>query len=157
LGPKISQFGFLSRQFATFERVMIDQILKQKVLDEFAWHPGFDESDIGVTAQGGVVTLTGYARSYGEKYAAERAAGSVTGVKAIADEIEVRYLSGVNHGDAELAGRAFDVISWDLSVPKNRIKIRIEKGWVTLEGDVDWRFQRQAAEADVRKLPGVMG
>jgi osmotically-inducible protein OsmY len=136
---------------------MIDQALKQKVLDELAWQPGFDESDIGVTVRGGFVTLTGHVRSYAEKYAAERAAGRVTGVRAIVDEMEVRYSSGIDHGDAELARRAFDVISWDLSVPRNRVKIRIEKGWVTLEGDVDWRFQKQAAEADIRNLPGVMG
>jgi osmotically-inducible protein OsmY len=135
---------------------MIDQALKQKVLDELAWQPGFDESHIAVTVRGGFVTLTGHVKSYVEKYAAERAAGRVTGVRAIADEIEVRYLSS-DHSDAELARRAFDVISWDLSVPKNRVKIKIEKGWVTLEGDVDWRFQKQAAEVDIRNLPGVMG
>jgi osmotically-inducible protein OsmY len=136
---------------------MIDQALKQKVLDELAWQPGFDESHIGVTVRGGFVTLTGHVKSYAEKYAAERAAGRVTGVRAIADEMQVRHLSSVDHDDAELAKRAFDVISWDLSVPRNRVKIRIEKGWVTLEGDVDWRFQKQAAEADIRNLPGVMG
>ena len=136
---------------------MIDQALKQKVLDELAWQPGFDESDISVTARGGFVTLTGHVKSYAEKYAAELATGSVTGVRAIADKMEVRYLSDADHGDAELARRAFDVISWDLSVPKNRVKVKIEKGWVTLEGDVEWRFQKQAAEADIRNLPGVMG
>ena len=79
---------------------MIDQALKQKVLDELAWQPGFDESDIGVTVRGGFVTLTGHVRSYAEKYAAERAAGRVTGVRAIVDEMEVRYSSGIDHGDA---------------------------------------------------------
>jgi osmotically-inducible protein OsmY len=139
------------------EGATIDQALKQKVLDELAWQPGFDETDIGVTVRGGFVTLTGHVKSYAEKYAAERAAGRVTGVRAIADEMEVRNLSSVDHSDAELAGRAFDVISWDLSVPKNRVKVKSESGWVTLEGDVDWRFQKQAAEADIRNLPGVMG
>jgi osmotically-inducible protein OsmY len=139
------------------EGATIDQALKQKVLDELAWQPGFDETDIGVTVRGGFVTLTGHVKSYAEKYAAERAAGTVTGVRAIADEMEVRNLSSVDHSDAELAGRAFDVISWDLSVPKNRVKVKSESGWVTLEGDVDWRFQKQAAEADIRNLPGVMG
>ncbi len=103
------------------------------------------------------MTLTGHVRSYAEKYAAERAAGSVAGVRAIADEMEIRCSSVVNHADAELARRASDVVSWDLLIPNNSVKIRIEKGWVTLEGDVDWRFQKQAAEADVRNLPGVMG
>jgi osmotically-inducible protein OsmY len=139
------------------EGATIDQALKQKVLDELAWQPGFDETDIGVTVRGGFVTLTGHVKSYAEKYAAERAAGTVTGVRAIADEMEVRNLSSVDHSDAELARRAFDVISWDLSVPKNRVKVKSESGWVTLEGDVDWRFQKQAAEADIRNLPGVMG
>jgi osmotically-inducible protein OsmY len=136
---------------------MTDQALKQKVLDELAWQPGFDESDIGVTARGGFVTLTGHVKSYAEKYTAEAAAGRVAGVRAIADDIEVRHSPGVDHDDAVLARRALDVISWDLSVPKNRVKIKIEKGWVTLEGDVDWHFQKQAAEADIRNLPGVMG
>jgi osmotically-inducible protein OsmY len=136
---------------------MIDQAVKQKVRDELAWQPDFDESDIGVTVRGGVVTLTGHVKSYAEKHAAEAAAGRVTGVRAIADEMDVRFSSGVDHGDAQLSRRAFDVISWDLSVPKNRVKVKIEKGWVTLQGDVDWHFQKQAAEADIRNLPGVMG
>jgi osmotically-inducible protein OsmY len=136
---------------------MIDQALKQRVLDELAWQPEFNESHIGVTARGGVVTLIGYVASYAEKYAAQAAAGRVTGVRAIADDMKVRYLPGVDHGDAELASRALDVISWDLSVPKSRVEIKVENGWVTLEGDVDWCFQRLAAEADIRNLPGVMG
>jgi osmotically-inducible protein OsmY len=136
---------------------MIDQALKRRVLDELAWQPDFDESDIGVTARGGVVTLTGHVKSYAEKHAAEAAAGRVTGVRAIAGEMDVRYSSDVDHDDAQLSRRAFDVISWDLSVPKNRVKVKIEKGWVTLQGDVDWYFQKQAAEADIRNLPGVMG
>jgi osmotically-inducible protein OsmY len=136
---------------------MIDQALKQKVLDELAWQPGFDAAHIGVTARGGVVTLTGHVGSYAEKCIAERAAGRVTGVRAIAEQLEIRYSPGADHGDEEIAQRAIDVIAWDLSVPKDRVKIKIEKGWVTLRGDVDWRFQKQAAEADIRNLLGVMG
>jgi osmotically-inducible protein OsmY len=111
---------------------MIDQALKQKVLDEFAWQPGVDEAHIGVTVRGGVVTLTGHVASYAEKCIAGRAAGRATGVRAVAEELEIRYLSGADHGDEDIAKRALDVISWDLSVPKDRIKIKIEKGWVTL-------------------------
>jgi len=135
---------------------MIDQALKQRVLEELAWHPGFDEAHIGVTVRGGVVTLTGHVGSYAEKCAAERAAGRVTGVRAIAEELEIRYASGIGQDD-DIARQALDVISWDLAVPKDRVKIKIENGWVTLRGDVDWRFQRQAAEADIRNLFGVMG
>jgi len=136
---------------------MIDRALKQRVLDELAWQPGIDQSNIGVAVRGGFVTLTGHVKSYAEKYSAERAVRCVTGVRAIADEIEVRHLSGIQYDDAELARRARDVVTWDISVPKNRVKIKIEKGWLTLEGDVDWRFQKQAAEADIRNLPGVTG
>jgi osmotically-inducible protein OsmY len=136
---------------------MIDLALKQRVLDELAFQPGVDEAHIGVTVRGGVVTLTGQVGSYAEKCLAERAAGRVTGVRAIAEELEIRYLSDIDHGDEDMAKRAFDIISWDLSVPKDRVRIKIENGWVTLAGDVDWRFQGQAAEADIRDLLGVMG
>jgi osmotically-inducible protein OsmY len=136
---------------------MIDQALKQRVLDELAWQPGFDEAHIGVAVRGGVVTLTGHVGSYAEKCAAERAVGRLIGVRALADELEIRYASGTDQGDEDITRQALDIISWDLSVPKDRVKIRIEKGWVTLRGDVDWRFQKQAAEADIRNLFGVMG
>ena len=136
---------------------MIDQALKQEVLKELAWQPGFDETHIAVAARGGVVTLTGHVGSYAEKCVVERAAGRVTGVRAIVENLEIRYPSATSHSDVEIAKRALDVISWDLSIPKNRVKIRIEKGWVTLTGDVDWRFQRLAAEMDIRNLAGVMG
>jgi osmotically-inducible protein OsmY len=142
---------------SNLEGAMIDQALKQRVVDELAWQPGVNEAHIGVTARGGVVTLTGHVGSYAEKCVAERAAGRVTGVKAIAEELQIRYLSGVDHGDEDIARRAIDLISWDLSVPKDRVKIKIEKGWVTLGGEVDWRFQKQAAEANIRNLLGVMG
>jgi len=136
---------------------MIDQALKQEVLKELAWQPGFDETHIAVAARGGVVTLTGHVGSYAEKCVVERAAGRVTGVRAIVENLEIRYPSATSHSDVEIAERALDVISWDLSIPKDRVKIRIEKGWVTLTGDVDWRFQRLAAEMDIRNLAGVMG
>ena len=98
---------------------MIDHALKQKVIDELVWQPSFNEAHICVTARGGVVTLTGHVGSYAEKCAAERAAGRVTGVKAIVEELEIRYFFGTDHCDDDIAKRAFDVISWDLSVPKN--------------------------------------
>jgi osmotically-inducible protein OsmY len=136
---------------------MFDQALKQKVLDELAWQPGFDAAHVGVTARAGFVTLTGHVGSYAEKCIAERTAGRVTGVRAIAEQLEIRYSSGAGHSDEEIAQQAIDIIAWDLSVPRDRVKIQIEKGWVTLRGDVDWNFQKQAAEADIRNLLGVMG
>ncbi len=136
---------------------MIDQALKQDVLNELAWQPDLVEAHIGVTARGGVVTLTGHAASYAEKCSAERAAGRVTGVRAIVDNLEIRYLPSLDHGDEEIAKRARDIICWDLSIPKDRVRINVEKGWVTLTGDVDWRFQKLAAEMDIRNLAGLMG
>ena len=136
---------------------MTDQSLKQDVLDELAWEPSVSEAHIGVTARGGVVTLTGHVGSYAEKCAAEHAAGRVSGVKAIAEELEIRYLYGVSHGDEDIAKQALNVLAWDLSVPKDKVKIKVEKGWVTLSGDVNWYYQKHAAETDVRKLLGVMG
>jgi osmotically-inducible protein OsmY len=136
---------------------MTDQGLKQSVLDELIWEPSVDGAHIGVTAQGGVVTLTGHVGSYAEKCAAERAAGRVSGVKAIAEELEIRYLYGVGHGDEDIAKQALNVLNWDLSVPKDKVKVKVEKGWITLSGDVSWYYQKNAAESDVRKLLGVMG
>lgn len=136
---------------------MTDQSLKQSVLDELAWDPSVADAHIGVTARSGVVTLTGHVGSYSEKCAAERAVGRVSGVKAIAEEIEIRYLYGVGHGDEDIAKQALNVLSWDLSVPKDKVKVKVDKGWITLSGDVNWYYQKHAAEMDVRKLLGVMG
>lgn len=136
---------------------MTDQGLKQSVEDELAWEPSVSEAHIGVTARGGVVTLTGHVGSYSEKCAAERAVGRVSGVKAIAEELEIRYLYGVGHGDEDIAKQALNVLAWDLSVPKDKVKIKVDKGWITLTGDVNWYYQKHAAEIDVHKLLGVMG
>lgn len=136
---------------------MTDQTLKQSVLDELAWIPNFNEAHVGVTARDGVVTLTGHVGSFSEKHEVERAVSRISGVKAIAEEIEIRYYENIGHGDEQIAKQASDVLSWDLCVPKNKVKVLIDKGWVTLRGNVDWYYQKNAAESDVRKLYGVMG
>jgi osmotically-inducible protein OsmY len=136
---------------------MTDESLKQSVLDELAWDPSVADAHIGVTASGGVVTLTGHVGSYSEKCAAEHAVGRVAGVKAIAEELRIRYLYSVGHGDEDIAKQALNVLAWDLSVPKDKVKVKVDKGWITLSGDVNWYYQKHAAEMDVRKLLGVMG
>lgn len=136
---------------------MTDQALKQAVLDELAWEPSFNEAHVGVTARDGVVTLTGHVSSYAEKCAAERAVGRVSGVKAIAEELEIRYLYQNGHGDEEIAKQAINVLMWDLCVPKDKVKVKVQKGWITLSGDVNWFYQKDSAESDVRKLLGVTG
>jgi osmotically-inducible protein OsmY len=135
---------------------MTDKSLQQAVLDELDWEPSIDAAHIGVTANNGVVTLTGHVSSFTQKWAAERAVGRVTGVKAVAEELEVRFPL-VGNTDDDIAKRAVQSLDWDVSVPNNKVKVKVEKGWVTLSGEVDWYFQRSAAEADIRKLHGVKG
>lgn len=131
--------------------------LRRNVLNELAWDPTFDSTHIGVAVDNGVVTLTGHVSTYAEKLAAERAAQRVTGVRGIAEEIEVRPSYAKKTKDDEIAERAVRILQWDVSVPPGRISVKVEKGWVTLAGNVDWDYQRGAAAADIQKLSGVMG
>jgi osmotically-inducible protein OsmY len=134
-----------------------DHQLRQDVLDELDFEPSVNAAHIGVGVNVGVVTLTGFVSSYGEKLAAERAARRVKGVKAIAEEIEVRLSSDKKVGDDEIACRAVDILKWRVGLPANRISVKVEKGIVTLTGDADWRFQKSEAEAAVHHLSGVAG
>jgi osmotically-inducible protein OsmY len=134
-----------------------DHQLRQDVLDELDFEPSVNAVHIGVGAHGGVITLTGFVSSYGEKLAAERAARRIKGVKAIAEEIEIRLPSDKKVGDDEIAGRAVDILKWRVGFPANRINVKVEKGIVTLTGDVDWRFQKSEAEAAIHNLGGVAG
>ena len=136
---------------------MTDNSLKQAVLDELQWEPRVNAAHIGVAAKDGVVTLTGNVGSYAEKLAAERATGRVYGVKGVAEELIVRYPFDNKVDDTDIAQKALQVLSWDIEVPNDKVKVKVEKGWVTLSGNLDWYFQRTAAEADVRKLQGVTG
>ena len=134
-----------------------DHQLRQDVLDELDFEPSLNAVHIGVGAHGGVITLTGFVSSYGEKLAAERAARRIKGVKAIAEEIEIRLPSDKKIADDEIAGRAVDILKWRVGFPANRVKVKVEKGIVTLTGDVDWRFEKSEAEAAVHNLSGVAG
>jgi osmotically-inducible protein OsmY len=134
-----------------------DKQLKQAVLDELKWEPSVNAAHIGVTAKDGVVALMGHVESYWEKSTAEKAARRVKDVKAVAEEMEVRLPFGVKHGDEEIASSAVDRLKWDGSVPKDAVKVSVEKGWITLTGQVDWHYQQDAATDDVRGLWGVVG
>ena len=131
--------------------------LRQDVLDELDFEPSVNAAHIGVGVNAGVVTLTGFVSSYREKLAAERAARRVKGVKAIAEGIEVRLPSDKKTADDEIAGRAVDILKWRVGFPADRISIKVEKGIVSLTGDVDWQFQKTEAEAAVHHLSGVVG
>lgn len=136
---------------------MTDSQLRQDVIDELEFDPSFSGEHIGVAVDKNVVTLTGHVNSYAEKLAAIAAARRVKGVHAIAENIEVRYAFQNKTADDQIAKRASDILNWDVLVPSNRVDILVEEGWVTLSGNVDWYFQKTAAEDDVRKLSGVRG
>ena len=136
---------------------MSDRTLKQAVEDELEWEPSINAEHIGVTAEDGVVTLTGHVGSYAEKFTAEKAVRRVKGVRAIAQEIEIRFPNDKKTSDDQIAKRALDIISWDSTIPKDKVQVRVQDGFVTLSGQVDWRYQRTDAEYAVRKLAGIKG
>ncbi|MBC7433740.1 MAG: BON domain-containing protein [Rubritepida sp.] len=134
-----------------------DTQIQKDVLAELSWEPSVTAAHIGVTARDGVVALSGHVGSYGEKHPAETAAGRVRGVKAVAEEIEVRLPFDGKCGDEEIAAAAIQRLSWNTSVPRDAVKVKVEHGWITLTGHVEWRFQRDAAATEVRHLMGVVG
>jgi osmotically-inducible protein OsmY len=136
---------------------MTDLELKKSVEAELSWEPSVNAAEIGVAVKDGVVTLTGRVDSYWEKMAAERAAARVAGVRAIANELEIHLPFSSERTDEDIARAALNRLEWSISVPKDRIKVKVSKGWLTLEGTVGWQFQKAAAEEAVRNLVGVKG
>lgn len=134
-----------------------DAQLKEDVTNELDWDPAINASHIGVAAKDGVVTLTGHLDTYTEKYAIERAVGRVAGVKAIAMEIDVKLEPNHKRSDTEIAAAVESALKWHSHVPDEKISVKVEKGWVTLKGEVDWDYQRKNAEDAVRPLTGVLG
>jgi osmotically-inducible protein OsmY len=136
---------------------MSDKELKRDILDELDFEPSIDAAEIGVAVDDGVVTLTGHVRSYSDKLTARDIVGCVIGVRAIADEIEVRPVGAHITADDEIAKRVTRTFTWHTAIPEDRIRITVAQGRVTLEGDVEWRFQAEAAERAVGRLTGVIG
>jgi len=134
-----------------------DSQLQQDVSAELAWEPSVHAARIGVEVKDGVVTLAGQVDSYAEKWNAERAAQRVAGVKAMTTELKVHLASLSKRTDADIAASVENVLEWTSSLPADAIKVMVEGGWVTLSGDVDWQYQRQAATDSVRALFGVVG
>jgi osmotically-inducible protein OsmY len=133
-----------------------DLKLQQRVIDELDFEPQVDAAHIGISVRDGVVSLSGHVSSFAEKFAAERAVRRVKGVKAVAQELEVRLPSEAKTADDEIAARAVKILNWDTLVPHGRITVKVEHGVVTLGGRVDWQYERAEAEDDVRKLNGVV-
>lgn len=135
----------------------LDTSLKHDVEDELEWDPVIDASKIGVAATDGVVTMTGTVRAYSDRWNAERIAKRVHGVKAVANDIEVVIDNAEHRDDADIAASAVNALHWNFSIPNERIKVTVSKGWITLDGEVDWQYQKRAAEDAVRHLRGVRG
>lgn len=134
-----------------------DLQLQRDVLEELKFEPSIRETEIGVAAKDGVITLTGLVDSYAEKFLAERTVERVTGVKAVADEIKVNLPGPHQRTDTELAHAVVNALRWDIQVPDDRIKATVEDGWIDLDGEVEWQYQKWAAEGAVRNLTGVKG
>jgi len=134
-----------------------DAELQQHVMDELKWEPTIHAAEIGVAVKDGVVTLSGNVDSYGKKWAADRAAKRVFGVKAVAEEIKVTLAGSYRRADKEIAQSAANVLDWNLWIPRDRIKVKVQDGRITLSGDVDWYYQKERAEDAVRHLVGVLG
>ncbi len=134
-----------------------DMQLQRDVIEELAWQPNVREAEIAVGARNGVITLSGFVDSYAQKYAAARAVEAVRGVRAVADDLKVRLPQAFVRSDTDVAHAAVSALKWDVEVPDVRIKVLVDDGWISLDGAVDWQFQRTAAENAVRHLAGVKG
>ncbi|WP_029922196.1 BON domain-containing protein [Nevskia soli] len=134
-----------------------DVQLKKDVETELDWDPEVESASIGVEVRNGIVTLAGHLHSYPEKLAAERAAQRVAGVKGVAVEIDVKLPGSSHRTDGDIAQAATDALRWNASIPYELIKVKVDGGWITLSGDVDWNYQRTNAETAVRSLIGVKG
>lgn len=134
-----------------------DEQIQNNVLSELKWDARVRPNEIGVVVKDGVVTLTGWVDSYTKKWAAEEAAHRVRGVKAVANEIEVRLPSASERTDADIAAAVARALEWDAFIPLDRLDVTVAQGWVTLKGEVEWQYQKQDAERVVRRLTGVKG
>ncbi len=134
-----------------------DAELQKDVMDELKWEPTIHAAEIGVAVKDGVVTLSGNVDSYIKKWAADRAAKRVYGVKVVAEAIEVTLADSYRRADKDIAKSATDVLGWNHWIPRDRVKVMVQDGRITLSGDVDWYYQKERAEDAVRHLIGVSG
>jgi osmotically-inducible protein OsmY len=139
------------------DRKARDDELRQHVTDALAADPAVDAAHVGVSARDGIVMLSGYVATYAEKFDIERIVRKVRGVRGIAQEVTVRHTAEKQLEDDQIAQRALSIIKWSAGIPAEDIQVIVQHGWVTLNGQVPWHFQRMAAEMAVRKLSGVTG
>ena len=136
---------------------MTDTQLHHDVVEALEWEPSIRHEEIGVAVRDGVVTLSGSVDSLAEKVTAERIVERMPGVRVVADALKVRVPAAMQRTDTEIAHEVVSAFRWNVQVPHARVKAKVESGWVTLEGDVEWYYQSTAAERAVRYLPGVLG
>jgi osmotically-inducible protein OsmY len=136
---------------------LTDEQIQREVLAELKWDSRLQPNEIGVAVKDGVVTLTGAVDSFIKRWATENAAQRVRGVRAVANDIEVRLPDDDRLDDSDIALEAARALKWDSLVPDGDVKVTVSKGWITLRGTVEWEYQRRAAERAVRRLPGVVG
>lgn len=134
-----------------------DTELRRRVLEELDWEPSVDASAIGVAAKDGIVTLTGTVVSYAQKRNAERAAKRVSGVKAVAEDLAIKLPGTAERGDTDIAQSVLSNLRFNVSIPHDRIQVTVENGWVTLDGEVEWQFQKSTAENAIKYTLGVKG
>ena len=134
-----------------------NETLQKEVQDAIKWEPLLNAAEIGVIAKDGIITLTGTVDSYIKKVEAETAAKNVAGVKAVAENIKIHFENSFEKNDSEIAREILSAWKWNWNVPESKLKIKVESGWVTLEGDVEWNYEREAARKSVEKLTGVKG
>jgi osmotically-inducible protein OsmY len=134
-----------------------DEDIQREVLAELKWDPRLHPNEVGVIVKDGIVTLTGQVDSYMKRWAAQDAAHRVRGVKAVANDIEVRLPLSGERTDADVAAAAVRALEWDAMIPVDRLDVTVSRGWVTLKGEVDWQFQKEDAERVVHRLSGVKG
>jgi osmotically-inducible protein OsmY len=132
-----------------------DEEIQRDVLAELKWDARLQPNEIGVSVKDGIVTLTGWVDSYLKKWTAEDIAHRVAGVKAVANDLEIKL--STERTDPDIAAAAVHAIEWDAFIPSDRVQVTVSKGWVTLRGEVEWQYQRQDAERVVRRLAGVKG
>jgi osmotically-inducible protein OsmY len=134
-----------------------DSQLQQDVMAELQWEPRVDHANIGVAAKDGVITLSGFVANYASKLAAEKATRRVKGVRGLAEEIDVRFPSDAKTADPEIAARIADMFDWNVSIPKGKVDVKVEHGWVTLNGAVGYHYNREAARDLASRINGVKG
>jgi osmotically-inducible protein OsmY len=137
--------------------VRTDEEIQRDVLRELKFDASVQPNEIGVAVKDGIVMLTGYVDSFLKKWAAEEAAHRVHGVRAVANDIEVRLPTSAERTDSDIAAAVTRALEWDAMVDIDKLDVTVSKGWVTLKGEVEWGFQRADAERVARRITGVRG